>query len=153
MSARTLKRPSTGGSRSRAGTHEYDARSERGGVVSVQPSLQVAVPDDLLEALAVRVAELLAPVLAMPAVSPWLDVAEAADYLRCKPKRIYDLISQRRIPVHRDGGRVLLRRDELDRYLAADAADTPLTPPQKDGGLRGVRGEPRTVSPRIKGAA
>ncbi len=116
-------------------------------------ALQVAVPDELLEALAVRVAELLAPVLATPAASPWMDVAEAAEYLRCKPKRIYDLISQRRIPVHRDGGRVLLRRDELDAHLAADAADTLLTPAPEGGSVQAVRGEPRTVSPRIKGAA
>jgi excisionase family DNA binding protein len=87
----------------------------------------LSVPDELLEAVAGRVAELLAPLLMAPAASPWLDVSEAAEYLRCRPKRVYDLVSQRRIPAHRDGGRLLFRRDELDDYVLGDA-DTLLTP-------------------------
>jgi excisionase family DNA binding protein len=107
--------------------------------------LQVAVPDELLEAIAGRVAELLAPLLAAPSGSPWLTVTEAADYLRCKPKRVYDLISQRRIPAHRDGGRVLLRRDELDDYLRDDA-DTVLTRAVNGLQANGFSGVQRTVS-------
>ncbi len=114
-------------------------------------ALQLAVPDELLDAIAGRVAELLAPLIAAPAVSPWMAVGEAADYLRCKPKRVYDLISQRRIPVHRDGGRVLLRRDELDRYVL-DAADTPLTPSANGLHTGGFSAPQRTVSPRSGGA-
>jgi excisionase family DNA binding protein len=78
--------------------------------------------DDALERVAERVAELLADRLpaAAAAVSPWLDVGEAAEYLRCTRKRIYDLVSQSRLPVHRDGSRLLFRREELDEYVRAD---------------------------------
>ena len=76
--------------------------------------------DDLVERVAGRVAEMLADRLAVPAPgSPWLNVEEAGEYLRCRPKRIYDLVSQRRIPAHRDGSRLLFRRDELDVYIMA----------------------------------
>ena len=51
---------------------------------------------------------------------PYLTVQEAADYLRCRPKRIYDLTGQRRLPHVKDGSRTLLRRVDLDAYLEAD---------------------------------
>jgi hypothetical protein len=81
--------------------------------------------DELVERVAVRVAELLADRLpATPAQSPWLNVDEAAAYLRCAPKRIHELASERRrrpdeprLPVHRDGKRLIFRRDELDEYV------------------------------------
>jgi excisionase family DNA binding protein len=50
--------------------------------------------------------------------SPYLSIAEAAEYLRCKPQRIYDLLSARRLAKYRDGTRVLVRRDELDAYVS-----------------------------------
>lgn len=49
--------------------------------------------------------------------SPWLNVAEAAERLRCRRDRIYDLIALGRLHPRRDGRRVLLHRDDLDRYL------------------------------------
>jgi excisionase family DNA binding protein len=100
----------------------------------------VGLVDDIAERVALRVAELLAGQLAPADRSPWLDVGEAAEYLRCKPKRIYDLVSQRRIPVHRDGSRVLFRREELDAYLLADVGgdDAPLTRASSRPRLRGV---------------
>lgn len=75
--------------------------------------------DQLVERVAGRVAELVAEQLRPPAAppSPWLNVDEAAEYLRCAPKRIYDLVSQGRLPAHRDGKRLLFRREELDEYL------------------------------------
>ena len=80
--------------------------------------------DDLIERVAGRVAELLADRLPpAPADSPWLDVDGAAAYLRCKPKRIYDLVSQHRLPAHRDGNRLLFRREELDEYVFTTSSD------------------------------
>jgi excisionase family DNA binding protein len=74
--------------------------------------------DELVERVAVRVAELLVDRMPAPAdSSPWLNVEEAAEYMRCKPKRVYDLVSQRRLRAHRDGSRLLLHRDDLDAYL------------------------------------
>jgi excisionase family DNA binding protein len=45
----------------------------------------------------------------------WMTVAEAAEYLRCSPQRIYDLRSARRLSRHGDGSRALVDRHELDR--------------------------------------
>jgi excisionase family DNA binding protein len=82
--------------------------------------------DVLVERIASRVGEHVALGAAPSCSSPWLSVEEAAEHLRCKPKRLYDLVSQQRVPVHRDGSRLLFHRDELDGYLRA--ADTSLTP-------------------------
>lgn len=77
-------------------------------------NLRIDLPDELVEAVATRVAEM----VGTPTVSPLLTVDEAADYLRCRPKRIYDLTSQRRLEFVKDGSRTLIRREALDRYLA-----------------------------------
>jgi len=50
-------------------------------------------------------------------VSPWLNVADAAEWLRCKKDRIYDLIALGKLHPRRDGRRVLLHRDDLDSYI------------------------------------
>jgi excisionase family DNA binding protein len=112
--------------------------------------------DAALSALAPTIAEQVAALLFervaehVGARSPWLSVAEAAEYLRCSPKRIYDLTGQSRLPAHKDGSRLLLRRDELDAYL--NAAATPL-PPARDSALRaGSRHEVRTENPGVAGA-
>jgi excisionase family DNA binding protein len=55
-------------------------------------------------------------------LSRYLTVPEAAEYLRAKPQRVYDLLSDRRLTRHRDGARVLVSRDELDRYLDSGRA-------------------------------
>lgn len=78
--------------------------------------LALSVPDDLVETIARRAAELVA---APPPLDPFLTVDEAGEYLRCKPKRIYDLCSQRRIDYVKDGSRTLIRRSDLDAYLEA----------------------------------
>jgi excisionase family DNA binding protein len=49
--------------------------------------------------------------------SPFLSVAEAADYLRCERQRIYDLVSDGRLARHKDGSRVLIARADLERHL------------------------------------
>jgi excisionase family DNA binding protein len=80
------------------------------------------VPDELVEAVAHRAAELLAGRLPP---DPWLDVAGAAEYLACPPSRIYALVSACRIPVHRDGSRLLFRRSELDLWVERGGAKRP----------------------------
>jgi len=49
--------------------------------------------------------------------SPFMTIDEAADYLRCKPQRIYDLVYSGRLGRHKDSGRVLIRRSELELYV------------------------------------
>jgi excisionase family DNA binding protein len=58
-----------------------------------------------------------------PASSPWLTADEAADYLRCPLSRVRRLTMSEQIPVHREGRRVLYRRDELDEFVFAGGAE------------------------------
>lgn len=81
--------------------------------------LNIDLPPELAELIARRVAELLTDQVTGPAdPDRLLTVAEAADYLRAKPQRVYDLVNQQRLPAERDGKRVLIRKAALDRYLA-----------------------------------
>lgn len=82
-------------------------------------NVKLDFPDDLVEAIAERVAER----IGTAAPSPLLTVEEAAEVLRCRPKRIYDLTSQRRLEFVKDGSRTLIRRSAIDDYL-----NTELTP-------------------------
>ena len=83
--------------------------------------LLVAIPASAIEALALRLAEHLKEnVTSAPAAqgaSPYLNVAEAADYLRCSEQRIYDLTSARQLPVSKEGTRSLYRREHLDALV------------------------------------
>ena len=49
--------------------------------------------------------------------SPWLDADGAAAHLATSRDRIYDLVQVRALHPHRDGRRLLFRREDLDRYL------------------------------------
>jgi excisionase family DNA binding protein len=84
------------------------------------PTLALGVPPELVELIAARAAQLVRDqAAATDDASPYLTVDQAAEYLACKPKRIYDLTSQRRLPFVKDGSRTLLRRSDLDAYLEA----------------------------------
>ena len=80
--------------------------------------LTVEIPPDQLAQLAVRVSELMADRDTGPeARSPYLTVAEAADYLRWSSEQIHALLTQRRLTRHKDGGRTLVLRSELEAYV------------------------------------
>ena len=86
------------------------------------------MPDELLQALAERTAEL---VLARaeataPSDSPWLDFEQAMGYLHFSRDRLYKLTSARAIPFRkkRDGQGLLFHRDELDRWVEAEYEST-----------------------------
>lgn len=84
-------------------------------------ALALAVPPELVDAIALRVVELLAQqeASAQPPASPWLDVDGAASYLRCGSKqRVYDLVHAGRLKPARDGRRLLFRREDLDEYVS-----------------------------------
>ncbi len=131
-------------------------RGHSGGA-SVEPW---ALLDAFAELVADRVAERIEPAQA-DAGSPWMDAERAADYIACGKRRIYDLSSRGRIPVHRDGDRLLFHRAELDEWLRsgaaaagrASAADTPLTPPEKPAPLRAVEGGQLTPNEGVNRAA
>jgi excisionase family DNA binding protein len=75
-----------------------------------------ALDDDALDALAAKLAPRMANVTT-PTASPWLNVADAAERLRCGKDRIYDLIALGKLHPRRDGRRVLLHRGDLDAYI------------------------------------
>lgn len=84
--------------------------------------LKVTLSEEQLARIAERAAAL-APDR-QPPRSPWLNVVEAAEHLRCRKDRIYDLIALGRLQPRRDGRRVLLHRDDLDRYLEGEGRTT-----------------------------
>jgi len=51
-----------------------------------------------------------------------LTTSEAADYLRLKERKLYELISEGQIPCTKVTGKWLFPRDELDRWLASSLA-------------------------------
>lgn len=75
----------------------------------------ITLPPEFVEAVALKVAEILS---AREAPEPWIGVDAAARHLSCGRSRIYALVSANRIPHRKDGSRVLLRRSELDAWLA-----------------------------------
>ena len=78
--------------------------------------LSLPFPDELFERIAERAAELLAE-RERPAEPELMSVSEAAEMLRCRRQRVYDLISQGRLPHLKDGARVLIRRRDVLAYL------------------------------------
>jgi excisionase family DNA binding protein len=91
----------------------------------------VTVPKEVVEYIAVRVAELLADQEQTAAEeAAWIDVAAAAHHLGYADgsprgrQRIYDLVSQRRLRFAKDGSRLLFRRAWLDDYLEGSQTAT-----------------------------
>ncbi len=76
----------------------------------------ITLGPDVLAALAREVAAILG-LDREPEPEPWIDVKGAADHLACKPRRIYDLVHERRVPYVKDGARLLFRRSQLDAWL------------------------------------
>jgi excisionase family DNA binding protein len=74
--------------------------------------LETISPDEVVEAIAVRVAELVGE----PRVdaSPWLTIDEAAEYLRLPKQSLY---KRRDLPRRMVGSRILFHRGELDAWL------------------------------------
>lgn len=51
--------------------------------------------------------------------SKFLTIAETAELLRCKRQRVDDLLSSGRLTRHKEGGRTLVSRAELEAHVAA----------------------------------
>lgn len=92
-----------------------------------KPPVRVDVPPELLGA----VAELVVPLVLVELHASgarreseieYLTVSEAAERLCAKRQRVYDLLSAGRLRRYKDGARVLVRRAELDSYLAGNGA-------------------------------
>jgi len=83
--------------------------------------LTLTVPDELLDMLARRIAQLVSDREPQASASPWLDVEAALAYLPFSRDQLYKLTAARAIPCRkkRGGQGLLFHRDELDRWLEA----------------------------------
>jgi excisionase family DNA binding protein len=83
--------------------------------------LAFPVPDELVEAIAERVAELLEQRHGShrASESPWLSIADGASYLSISERQLQRAITKGRISSATIGRRRLLHRDELDRFARA----------------------------------
>jgi excisionase family DNA binding protein len=99
-------------------------------VQELAAALLAEMDDDTLATLADRLADRLEPIL-VPRLNPsqppdsWLDVGQAAEHLSCPRSRIYALVSARRMPHHKEGSRLLFRREELDEWVRAGGGRRP----------------------------
>jgi excisionase family DNA binding protein len=84
----------------------------------VSAPLSLTLPDEVVEQIAQRVAEILTERQPDREVSQrWLTVDQAAAYIGAKPQRIYDLRSNGRLSRNGDGRRGLVDRRELDALI------------------------------------
>jgi hypothetical protein len=83
----------------------------------------VQLNEEAVEAIARLAAELVLERLdaAAPA-GDWFTIDEAATFLRCKPRRIYDLRSSGRLGRFSEGGRALVSRRELAALVVDEDA-------------------------------
>jgi excisionase family DNA binding protein len=100
------------------------ARGAQEGELVSRLALGFTVPEDFVRLLAAEVVDELERrgVVGNAQTSPWLSSADAAEYLRCSKQRVFDLTSQRRLRVAKDGSRSLYRQEWLDAYLEAGEA-------------------------------
>jgi excisionase family DNA binding protein len=87
-------------------------------------ALTFEVSDEHVEQIAQRAAQLLAERDATPCEG-FIDVKDAAEFLKCPTSRIYALVAAERIPHHRDGSRLLFVRSELREYVHEGGARRP----------------------------
>jgi excisionase family DNA binding protein len=88
-------------------------------------NVTLTLTDDQLEQIAERAAAILAERHVSDQVDGYLDVTGTAEFLACQPSRIYALVSAKRLPVHRDGSRLLFDRAELREYVNNGGAKRP----------------------------
>jgi excisionase family DNA binding protein len=82
--------------------------------------VKVELADVEIEALAERVAELVAARLDGPRGEQWLGLEQAAAYLCSTPEAVRALVKRGRIPYHKAGGRLLFSRREVDAWVRGD---------------------------------
>lgn len=88
-------------------------------------ALPASALDLLLDEFVNRVADRVAHRLEAREPQPeteLLSLTEAAEVLRCKPQRIYQLRSTGRLPRTVEGGRAIVRRSDLERLIGEDSA-------------------------------
>lgn len=79
-------------------------------------SIGIDFSDEFVGALADALAPLIADRL-QPEPPQWLTARQAAEHLNAPLSRVRKLTSTGALPVHREGGRVLYLRSELDDFI------------------------------------
>ena len=109
-------------SRTPSSTWRYETVDDCFVAVNDYP-INVVLPAELIEKIAGVAAKLVIEQLeaehGLYDKNYLLTVAEAANAFRCKPQRIYNLVSSQRLPKFKDGTRTLLRRADLDLHIAS----------------------------------
>ncbi len=84
-----------------------------------KPLVGVVITSELVDAMAARIANIVVSAIDGIATTetPYMTVAEAAEYLRCDPQRVYDLASNGRLPRYKDGRRTLHRRVDVMKLV------------------------------------
>jgi excisionase family DNA binding protein len=77
----------------------------------------ITLPPGLMDQLAAQVADQLTARIASP-LAPYLNVEQAAEYLACGKRRVYDLVEREAVVYYRDGKRLLFRCADLDSYVS-----------------------------------
>jgi excisionase family DNA binding protein len=85
-------------------------------------SIALELPEELLDAVAKRAAQIVLEQTSEP--DEWLTSDQAAQYLKCGRRRIFNLVSDGRIPVHREGVRLMFLKSELDAWIKSGRAMT-----------------------------
>lgn len=84
-------------------------------------SFEIPIPPELVDAIAEVVAQRLRQLeLDENPPSPYMTPDEAAEYLRCQTKRIYDLRTSGRLTRVTEGSRALVLREEIERLVVED---------------------------------
>jgi hypothetical protein len=78
--------------------------------------MNVELPDEIVEAIAQRAAEIVLERTTGPCTDQWLDSKQAADYLGISVGHLHNL--RGKVPSHKPNGRRRYRRSELDAYQA-----------------------------------
>ncbi|MEX2195905.1 MAG: helix-turn-helix domain-containing protein [Thermoleophilaceae bacterium] len=86
-------------------------------------TLNVPFPPTVIDTIVARLAER-AERSQPAAVERWVGVADVAAHLGCKRQRIYDLYRRKcnGIPHRKEGGRLLFRLSEIDRWIESGHA-------------------------------
>ena len=88
-------------------------------------NLVLALPDELVERIAERAAEIMAKRQA-PVEDGWLRGAVAiGNYIGAMPDRVYALSSAGRIPAEHDGAALVAKRSDLDAWIRSGGGKRP----------------------------
>jgi excisionase family DNA binding protein len=76
--------------------------------------------DELVKAVANRVAPVIVASAPSEQVSPWMNIKTAAAYLDTTEQALRARVKRNEIPVHRRDGRLYFHRTELDQWVRGE---------------------------------